>query len=226
MNFSEDSLLVVSLLAVFLIAYPISMLEYGYRKFPNNYFLLFKVSLPFHVFGLSHGILGAVIYWVLWQKGMLSEGEVASFLNPICIGLGIKGITNLNFYSLVSNPKEKENQAGVTPIGPKLIMDSIEMYCQSFVEDSHDRYLDFYIQKSIQTHLIHLPTDIIISELIKYLPHSTKAIIRNAFKQEVEKSVKENGDDLYFAMRLFVSQYGLSRFKRFIYRIELKGLLE
>lgn len=219
----ENFLLYLPLITVFVIAYPISMLEYGYRKFQSNYPLLFRISLPFHVYGFAHGVLAVFVYWVLWMKGFLPEGEVAAVLNPLGVGLGIKGITNLNFYSIVSTQgasTEKKTDAPMTPVGPKLIMDSIEKYSEAFIENSHDQYLDSYIHKSIDNCLKTLPSEKIITELIKHLPHSTKKIIRQAFKDEVEQSIRDSEGDLYFAMRLFVSQYGLSRYKRFINQIQ------
>lgn len=203
------------------------MLEYGHRKFRTNYLLLFKISFPFHLYGIAHGILAAFIYWILDAKGFLPSGKVADVLNPITIGLGIKGLTNLNFYNIVSSHNKtdsaSEDRIQMTPVGSKLIMDSIEKYCENLIENSHDHYLDAYIHKSIYTTLQKRHSEVIIKTIAKHLPYSTKKIIRIAFIKEVEQSILDGDGDMYFAMRLFVNQYGLSRFKRFVYQIEISS---
>ncbi|MBL6446592.1 hypothetical protein JMN32_09740 [Fulvivirga sp. 29W222] len=210
-------------LFTFIAAYPISMLEYGHRKFRKNYLLLFKISFPFHLYGIAHGLLATFIYWVLFKKNLLPGGEVAAILNPLTIGLGIKGITNLNFYNIVSSKGKEpsDDKVQIIPVGPKLVMDSIEKYCETLIEDNHDHYLDAYIHKSIEA-LRQIPPATISQEIQKYLPHSLPKIVRETFMEEVKQNIGDNNGDLYFAMRLFANQYGLNRYKKFVTHITRK----
>ncbi len=205
----------IPIFIAFITAYPISMLEYGHRKFRKNYLLLFVISLPFHLYGFLHGLLAVLIYWVLSEKHLLATGEVAFVLNPLLVGLGIKGITNLNFYNIVS-AKGKEEKMEITPLGPKLIMDSIEKYSETLIEDNHDKYLDMQIHQSLKNPLQQIPTATLLKEMPKFLPHSLERVVQVAFMDEVKESIATHKGDLHFAMRLFVSQYGLSRYKMFV----------
>ncbi|WP_162556036.1 hypothetical protein [Reichenbachiella versicolor] len=149
---------------------------------------------------------------------VLPTGQVASVLSPISIGLGIKGLTNLNFYSISSKPSSKSSSnedIQFIPVGPKLIIDALERYCETLIENSHDQYIDKHVYRSIDI-IKTVDKGIILQHMQRCLPHKLKKIQRMAFMQEIEQTLKENNFDLYYGMRLFVNQYGLHRYKRLI----------